>query len=162
MLVPGHDAEEFGGALYDELLERTESSWRRWNEALRHVPAESVATPGVCGAWSVKDLIGHVAVWDDIAVQKIGRLDGIGAADDIDRDVDAINQRESALRSDRSVEEQLAEMRRNHERLLGALEAASRASDDDLARVREWIAADTWEHYDEHAAQVSASFPPPA
>src|SRR5687768_10580219 len=74
--VPGHDAEEFGGELYNELLALTESSWSRWNHALEHVPSESLSTPGVCGIWSVKDLIGHIAVWDDVAVQKIGRLAG--------------------------------------------------------------------------------------
>jgi hypothetical protein len=159
--VPGHDAEEFGGELYNELLALTESSWSRWNHALEHVPSESLSTPGVCGIWSVKDLIGHIAVWDDVAVQKIGRLAG-GEGPHADDDVHTFNGRESSLRADRSVEEQFAEMRRNHERLLGALEGASRASDDDLAEVRQWIAADTWEHYDEHTAQVTASFPAPA
>ena len=159
--MPGHDAEEFGGELYNELLAQTESSWSRWTHALDRVPVTALATPGVCGIWSVKDLIGHIAVWDDVATQKIGRLAG-GPGPSADEDLDTFNGRESAQRAGRSIDDQLAEMRRNHERLLGALEAASRASDDDLARVREWIAADTWEHYDEHTAQVNASFPPPA
>ena len=158
--MPSHDSEEFGGALYDELVALTEASWARWLHALEHVPAEATATPGVCGAWSVKDLLGHIAVWDDIAVRKIGQLDGTGLAM-MDEDVDAINAREVALRADRTLAEQRAEMEHNHARLLGALEAASRASDDDLERVRRWIAADTWEHYAEHTAQVAAAFPSP-
>jgi hypothetical protein len=115
-------------------------------------------SPGVCGTWSVKDLLGHIALCDDIAVQKIGALGGTPPAG-LDDNVDEVNNREAALRADRTVEEQRAEMERNHDRLLGALEAASRASDDDLERVRRWIAGDTWEHYDEHTAQVIAAYP---
>lgn len=159
--MPSHDSEEFGGALYGELIELTEASWARWLHALDRVPEDQFATPGVCGVWSVKDLLGHIAVWDDVAVRKIGRLDGT-EPNGMDEEVDAINAREAAVRADRTGAEQRAEMERNHERLLGALEAASRASDDDLERVRRWIAADTWEHYAEHTAQVAAAFPAPA
>jgi uncharacterized damage-inducible protein DinB len=156
--VPSHDAEEFGGTLYHELVALTETAWNRWIHALEQVPPVEMATPGVCGSWSVKDLLGHIALCDDIAVQKIGALGGTPPAE-LDENVDDVNNREAALRADRSVEEQWAEMRRNHDRLLGALEAASRASDDDLERVRRWIAGDTWEHYDEHTAQVSSAYP---
>ena len=156
--MPSHDAEEFGGALYHELVALTETAWSRWLHALEHVAVAEMDTPGVCGMWSVKDLIGHIAIWDDIAVRKIGALGGPPPAG-LDENVDAINAREAALRADRTVEEQRAEMDHNHDRLLGALEAASRASDDDLERVRRWIAADSWEHYDEHTAQVSTAYP---
>ena len=155
--MPSHDAEEFDATLYDELVALTEASWARWLEALARVPPEALTRPGVCGAWSVSDLIGHVAAWDDVAVQKIGAL--AGTAPPAVDDVDAFNAREAARRKDRAVDEQLAEMHRNHQRLLGALEGASRASDDELQRVRRWIAGDTWEHYEEHAAQVAAAFP---
>ncbi len=32
---------------------------------VRSLPADRLETPGVVGAWSVKDVIGHVASWED-------------------------------------------------------------------------------------------------
>ena len=32
---------------------------------VRSLPADRLETPGVVGAWSVKDVIGHIASWED-------------------------------------------------------------------------------------------------
>ena len=53
-----------------------------------------------------------------------------------------------------TVAEQTAEMQMTHQRLLAALDAASGLSSDDLQRVSDTIAEDTWEHYAVHTAEI--------
>lgn len=143
---------------YGRLYGRLEASWDRWCHALDRVPARAVLDAGVCGHWSVKDLIGHVAIWDDVAARRIHAL----CNDEepvVIRDVDGFNLREADLRIDRNINDLLAELRTNHNRVLSALQSASRGSGDMLERVEAAIADDTWNHYDEHRKQIDAHYP---
>jgi len=137
----------------EETRQKIEAGWGAWLETLRGIPDDRLTEPGACGAWSVKDLIGHVAFWDADAIQDVGaHLGGIPRAEE---DVDALNAHVAAANAARGVEELRAEMEWTHAAAVALL--AALAPDDPRARAacRE-IAVDTWEHYDEHAAQVRA------
>ena len=45
----------------DEIIGNIERSWDTWTAALNGIPAELTAEPDVCGFFSIKDLIGHIA-----------------------------------------------------------------------------------------------------
>src|SRR5215216_3459948 len=55
------------------LLERIEESWRQLFAVLDDIPEERMSDPGVIGEWSLKDLFGHLAFWDDHATEEIER-----------------------------------------------------------------------------------------
>jgi len=134
------------------LTARTEESWQHWLDTLARMPADEVASALVCGEWTTKDLIGHIPVWDAVAIDKIREVqEGVPWQRTA---VDERNAREAALRADRTVDEQRAEMQMTHQRLLAALDAASSLSADDLQRVSDVIAEDTWEHYAVHTAEI--------
>ena len=132
---------------------RIEASWDAWLGTVRGIPEERLAEPGACGGWAIKDLIGHVAFWDADAIQDIGAY--LGGMARPKEDVDALNARSAAAHAARGAEEVRAEMERTHAAVVALLTALAPDDPRALAACRE-IAVDTWEHYDEHAAQVRA------
>ena len=128
---------------------KIDAAWRDWLDALNSVPESRWSEPIVDGEWSIKDLLGHVAVWDNIAVQKLGR-----AAKDADEATPAptksweeINDETSAARKNRTIEQQRDEMQQSHANLLHVLAATNEVDAEALAQ-------DTWDHYPEHTEQV--------
>jgi uncharacterized protein (TIGR03083 family) len=136
----------------NDTLARIDRAWDELLAVLDAVPDDRLAEPGPVGAWSVKDLLGHIAVWDRIPIEAVPRL----LAGDLtawEIDTEAINQRESAARRDRSPIELRTEMDAAHAALrafVAGLTMAAIANDG----VRRRIAVDTYEHYAEHAAEI--------
>jgi uncharacterized damage-inducible protein DinB len=134
-----------------EAREKIDAAWRDWLDALNSVPEARWTEPGVSGEWSIKDILGHIAVWDNIAVQKLGRqAKNAGEATPApEKSADEINAETSAARKDRTVEQQRDEMQQSHANLLHVLAGTEHVDGDQLAE-------DTWDHYSEHTAHVRA------
>lgn len=131
-----------------EMLGRIAAAWRDWLLAIDGLPEDRVDEPGVCGHWSVKDLVPHMALWDLQAVEDIDRhLSDLPA-----RRNDWQRMNDDAARLSRTgiFRLQLVEMHDVHRRLLLAV----RDLDDTMDP--ESISDDTWGHYPEHTAQVRA------
>ena len=137
----------------EAISERIERSWRGLMGALAGIPEERLTESGVVGDWSVKDLLGHVAVWDAHAVAAVRRYLSGEAPGQVDWE--ALNEREAAARADRSLAEQRSEMEAAHEQVR-SLVRGLRPPDLDVPGVRHRLAVDSFEHYDEHAAEIRA------
>ena len=134
------------------LTARVEESWQRWQDALGRIPVDQLSTAAVCGEWTAKDLMGHVAVWDAVAIEKIREVhEGVPWQRVA---TDERNAREAAARADQPLDAQRAEMQMTHQRLLAALAGAERLPADTIERIGEAIAEDTWEHYAVHTAEL--------
>ena len=131
-----------------EMLDRIAGAWRDWLLAIEDLPEDRVDEPGVCGHWSVKDLVPHMALWDLQAVEDIDRhlADLPGRRNDWQR----MNDDWARLSRPGLYRLQLVEMHAAHRRLIEAV----RDLDDQMDP--EMIAVDTWDHYPEHTAQVRA------
>ena len=136
-----------------DALTQIDVSWRRLNAELDRIPRDRMVEPGAVGIWSVKDLLGHIAFWDEQAVVD-GPLRLRGEAD-LSLDFDAINGREAARRADRSLDEQEPEMRQAHETLVAFLGGKSTTEREALGLCG-CLQGHTHEHYDEHAADLRA------
>jgi hypothetical protein len=124
-----------------------DASWNGWIAAIEAVPEDRWSEAGVCGAWSIKDLLGHIAVWDQVCVDYLG--DCARGEEREKFDWQRLNDEAAALRADRGIAQQRAEMDESHHALLGAL--TTKTSFDP-----EVLGESSWLHYDEHAAQVRA------
>jgi uncharacterized protein (TIGR03083 family) len=134
-----------------DLLARIDASWRALHETLDGIPEERQAEPGACGEWSVKDVLGHLALWDENAVEQIPRvLAGHGRAES---DVQQINDADYAARRDDPLSRQRAAMERAHAALVERLEAITAA---DAFALDAAIRDDTYEHYFEHRQEIAA------
>lgn len=135
-----------------DLASRVEQGWERWQRALFRMPADRLANVAVCGEWTAKDLMGHVAVWDAVAIDKVREIqEGIPWQRVA---TDERNAQEAQARAERSVDEQRAEMLMTHQRLLTALDGALSLPAEKLSQISDVIAEDTWDHYTEHAAEI--------
>ena len=132
-----------------ELLERIDEAWRQLFAALDDIPEDRLAEPGVIGDWSLKDLFGHLAFWDEHAVEEIERaLTGLPRVDDAWQEM---NEADHAARRDRTLPEQRAAMHQAHALLVERLESVAGI---EAARIDEAIRPDTYEHYLDHITDI--------
>ena len=114
------------------VLGAVSSAWDELKRAIALVPHDRVDVPGVVGPWSVKDLIGHVATWDQEALQALRRYLS-------DRDAKALVTWPDVDESHLQVVE-----------LVSGLAEEEFASSEVEARIR----IDTYAHYADHTAQI--------
>lgn len=131
------------------LLERIEDGWRALMQALDDVPEERLDEPGACGEWSIKNVTGHLAFWDEQALAKIERT--LAGLPDEASDFQALNEADHAARMERTLAEERSAMHQAHAAVVARLEevAGIEAAPLDAA-----IRADTYDHYAEHARDI--------
>jgi hypothetical protein len=131
--------------------------------------ATTLTTPGVEGQWSVKDILGHIAAWEArLTVWLEAALRGERA----DRPepgvtwdaMDALNEQTYRANRDRPLAEVQQAAQTTYTRVLQTVEACLRQlgpaaleqAPADETPLTLQIAANTFEHYDEHLANIRA------
>ncbi|HKH29153.1 MAG TPA: maleylpyruvate isomerase N-terminal domain-containing protein [Sphingomicrobium sp.] len=133
------------------LLERIEEAWRQLFAVLDDIPEERMSDPGVIGEWSLKDLFGHLAFWDEHAVAEIERaLAGLPREDNAWQEM---NDTDHAARRDHTLPEQRAAMHQAHAALVERLEGVAGI---EAAPIDEAIRVDTYEHYLDHIKDIQS------
>ena len=101
-------------AIYDRLAKLSEEDLRR---------------PGTIGEWSAGDLIGHLAFWEELALQAISawQQSQMPKAEEFfrERSVDEANAEDVARKRERSLEEVRRAADETHRELLSGLAALS-------------------------------------
>lgn len=130
-------------------LEKLDTAWRTWLETLDRVAPARREERVVCGHWSVKGLVGHIALWDAEALTDIQRWQ-LGL-DRVWNDWQRINDDDHARRLHVPYDLLRIEMHLVHQTLRDAI---AQLPDDLPAETVEMIADDAWEHYDCHRADI--------
>ena len=142
--MPSHDSEEFGGELYHDIIARIERSWGIWKDTLARVDDSDEQASSLA-----RSLMVETARDDEAAVEIIRGL------------LEDSTYQTVAAPDDVTAAESLSEAREamnvHHERLLGAVEGASQASNDVLEGVRGRIAGRTWQRYEDRAARLDSA-----
>lgn len=133
-----------------ELSDRIETSWQAWVDAVEGIPDERLSEPMV-GHWSTKDLLGHVAFWEDWGVAYCRRA--IAGEPQPDEDTDAINQGQVAESKGAAAADQKRYRDEAHARLTAFL-ATMRDDEPRFPEMAGLLGGETWGHYDEHTGQV--------
>jgi hypothetical protein len=136
----------------EELIDRIEQGWRAWVDAVEGIPDNRLSEPAV-GHWSTKDLLGHIAFWEDWAIGYCRRI--IAGEPEPEEDSDAINEGQVAESKGKTAAEQKRYRDEAHARLAAFLPSI-RDDDPQFARLVEALGGETWGHFDEHSAQVRA------
>jgi hypothetical protein len=137
--------------------------WSALEAALVGLSDARMLEAGVVGAWSVKDLLGHMAYWAQEAAKntelvKASQQDQIvrpGTSKAIDR----WNAREQRLRAGRSLGDVRYELEESHQRALAALADLPEEKlslNLDGGTFLELYAVDTYDHYREHTDHILA------
>lgn len=134
-----------------ELLDREDRAWLAFVDALTLVPDVRREDEGVVPGWSVKDLVWHCGYWTGYVADLLERAArGEGPAPD--QDWDGVNA--LILEEGRGLtwDEIIVRSEGHRTRLRQALPRVPEMTADLL----EDYAGETYDHYDEHAAEIRA------
>jgi hypothetical protein len=150
-----------------ELLAELKSEQEAWERLLGEIGEDRMEEPGVAGAWSIKDIVAHLAAWRR---RTVGRLEAAARSQpepahewpaDLKED-DEINAWFHERDRKKSVREVLSESRRVFEQLVAAIKKLPQDALDDPARFP-WMqgtpmtGATLFGHFhDEHEADMRA------
>jgi uncharacterized damage-inducible protein DinB len=135
-----------------EYLEREAASWAAFEAALTRIPRERWAEEGVVPGWSVNDLLWHVAGWADRCAENLERMrDGESLpVEETDEQVEAMNEAFAAAAKGMDADAVWTG-------LVAARGLACRRFEEldeaDPTAV-EWFVGETYEHYEEHQADL--------
>ena len=139
-----------------QLLKRVDGAWQEFAAACEGFSPQAVVEPGVVGEWSVKDLMGHVAAWEEEALAAVSliaegkRLPRYSAYGGIDAFNDTRWRRFRSL----PVEEVRSWFVETHARLLDYLGRVPEGLFVRESRFRRRLRLDTYGHVPEHTHQV--------
>ena len=153
-----NDNDEF---TKENLLARLFAARETFEETIARLPEDQLETPILHDETSVKDMLGHIAFWEELATAKFDALHA-GQTPDPVTDFDALNARILNDFRHLSLEEVREREQVAYQHILDMVE---RASDDELFNPGHfawtnnnpflaWIAGNTWEHYNEHIEEV--------
>ena len=93
-------------------------------QTLERVPKEAWNTPGVCGFWSVKEIIAHLASFEQLLVDVLNSLLSNGPTPTLDKfrqDSAQFNDTEVQARANKTVDEVWSEYETTHAQTLALL-----------------------------------------
>jgi hypothetical protein len=141
----------------EQLLQRLEAAWFAFRDAYAGLPDADLIEPGVVEDWSVKDMIAHVAWWEEEALTHLPLILAGGRPPRYATTyggIDAFN----ALMADRKRDLSLAEVRRQaevtHRRLVAYLQSVPEEELTRETRFRRRLRLDTYSHYPIHTAAI--------
>jgi hypothetical protein len=149
-----------------EILKTIKEQHTQLLAALEGIPEETIVKRPVVEWWTIKDLLGHIAMWEQVAIKFITeyKQDGVpkmlGMNDDAA--IDKHNKREATIRRDWSLARVRAEFDAAHRGLIAAIETLSDAGlvrqlpapwgqGDTLEKL---IAVNSYQHNPEHIEQI--------
>jgi hypothetical protein len=149
------------------LLDTIATSYASWQALVDRVPRERMTEPGVAGAWSLKDVIAHLTVYERwTADQMEANLRGEprapettwGPPDGNTDDMDARNAAYYRHYRDTPLDAVLAAAQQHHQRLLAVVAGMSEADLNDPQKFPWTIGQPAWQavagnsygHYDDH------------
>jgi hypothetical protein len=131
------------------LLGRVDAGWSEVLGALEGIPEERLEDPGACGAWSAKNLMGHLAFWDEHVLEEIDRA--LAGQPQEAVDFQALNDADLAAREGRTLAQEREAMERTHAAVVARLAGATGSEAERLDRA---IGRHTYEHYAAHARDI--------
>jgi len=137
----------------EELLEREASAWLDLEAAFAAVPPDRREVEGVVPGWSTHDLLWHCAYWAADAGDSLDRLRRGDPEPEEPSDDDALVAQILAEGRGMTWDETILRAGLSRERVRAALSALG---DDPPQAAVELFTEETFEHYEEHAAQIRA------
>lgn len=149
----------------EEIATKIKEAHANLVSAVAGLPDDVMTTRPVIDWWTLKDVMGHIAMWERVAIKFIGEYQRAGAPTPLGLDdsaLDAYNKRGAAERRDYSLARVRAEFDASSRDLVAAVElltdaqlnaplAAPWESGVTLERLIAW---NSYEHVPEHVEQI--------
>ena len=141
----------------NQLLKKLSNAWNAFNQSYADLPEEAMRKPGITGNWSIKDIIAHVALWEE---ESLHHLPAIASGQrtpkysDTYGGIDAFNAKKTAEFSPLSLSEVLQKRDATHQRLIDYLKPVPEALIETDTRFRRRLRVDTYSHYPKHSKAI--------
>ncbi len=151
----------------DEILKKIREEHANLAAAFADLPDAEMVVKPVVDWWTLKDVMGHVAMWRRVAIKFVDEYRSSGVPIPLglqdDAAIDAYNKRGATIRRDWSLARVRAEFDSSFRDLIAAVE---KLSDADLSKrlpapwdegntLERLIAVNSYEHEPEHTAQIT-------
>ena len=142
----------------EQLLARLDKAWAALGESYAGLTEAEMTTPGVAGDWSVKDMLAHVATWEEEALKYLPlvlaggrplRYASYGG-------IDAFNARMTEAKRRLSLAEVQQLLEETHRQLIAYLRHVPEEQFATETRFRHRLRLDTYSHYPLHATMIRA------
>lgn len=133
------------------LLDKEASSWEALMAAVGRVPQDRRTEPGVVPGWSVADLVWHCGYWADDAARRIG---SIAAGKPDPDDPEAVWQKTNEEVAEQSKAMSWDEVITRSEAARERIRAVVSSLPEIAPAAESEFSDETFEHYDEHAAEI--------
>ena len=139
-----------------ETLDRIEQEWKTFLASVDGLSVAALLEPGAVGEWSVRDVMAHVATWEEEALNALPViLDGKSPPRYVRYGgIDAFNALERERKRRLSRARVKRELAATHRRLVEFLENIPEAAYKEDRRLQRRIREDAYRHYREHALQI--------
>src|SRR5438477_2844460 len=150
----------------DQILEEMSTNYISLVEILAPLDQTQMTAEGIIANWSIKDILAHIASWHhrlltwlDAAVRN--EEPTLSGPDSVE-EMDALNAQFYQENKSRPLDEVLTDFRTTHQQIMDIVQAMP---EDDLMSPHRFawsherplwhlISGDTFEHYQEHLAQI--------
>ena len=142
----------------EQLIARVDEAWQEFALACQELPPDTLLEPGVVGEWSVKDLMGHVATWEEESLEALSLIAEGKRTPRYSRygGIDAFNDVRWQHFRTLAFEDVRSWFADSHARLLDYLAGVPERLYAREGRFRRRLRQDTYGHYSEHTRQVAA------
>ena len=140
----------------EQLLKRLDTAWVALDESYAGLSEAQMTTPGVAGEWSVRDILAHVATWEEEALKYLpliiegGRPPRYASYGGLD----AFNARMTEAKRGLSLADVLAHLAETHRQLVAYLRNVPEEQFTTETRFRHRLRLDTYSHYPLHARMI--------
>ena len=140
-----------------QLLKRLDAAWRAFTQSYAGLPEPDLLQPGVTGAWSVRDIIAHVTIWEREALKHLPLILGGGRPPRYSvayGGIDAFNARTTEQNKHLSLADVLRRQEAVHAQLIALVEDVPQDQLGGNTRFRRRLRLDTYGHYPLHARAI--------
>ncbi len=134
-----------------QLLQREDTAWSTFVDAFAAVPEDRRDLEGAVPGWSVKDLVWHCGYWADYVGDYLERITA-GQPEPPDQDWDALNKLVIEDGRGMTWDEVIVAAEQGRVRARSALIAMTDVTEGAASE----FTGETFEHYEEHAAEIAA------
>ncbi len=137
-----------------EMLNQIRAGWQALQSLLDSVPKDKMEDAGVAGGWSVKDVMGHITTWEEIATDRVQR---IVAGQEVVRpysDLDTYNNQEADKKRKLSLDTVRQQFLQVHQKLLSLVDGLPVEYFLPDSKPGPVITGETYKHYAKHSEDV--------
>jgi hypothetical protein len=139
-----------------QLLKRLENAWTALSESIVGLTDAQLTEPGVMGAWSLKEILAHVTIWEEEALTYLPLITQGGKPPrySLQGGIDAFNAKMIEQKRVLPLVAVLQALDETHRRLIEYLQSVPEEQFTQETPFRHRLRLDTYSHYLLHARAI--------